>query len=163
MRVIAARGRATLVPAGQGSGGEKNGRTTRLDVHIGSRIRLRRKILGLSQQQLGAALGITFQQLQKYERGVNRVTASRLWDLARVLDVPIGFFFDAVPDTLSAVAVGFRPLRASPAWFSGGPEADLLNRRETLELMRAFDQITDPAVRERVLQLIKSLATADKA
>ena len=74
-------------------------RPSPIDVHVGSRVRLRRTLLGMSQERLGEALGLTFQQVQKYERGVNRIGASRLFDLARVLDVPIGFFFDAVSYT----------------------------------------------------------------
>ena len=141
-------------------GGENKRRITPVDTHVGARIRMRRKILNISQQELGAALGITCQQLQNYEGGVNRVTASRLFDLARVLDVPIGFFFDALSHASSAVGSG---LSGSLASFVGSQEADLPNRRETLELVRAFDLITDPAVRKRMLELTKSLATADNA
>jgi transcriptional regulator with XRE-family HTH domain len=86
----------------------------------------------MSQERLGEALGLTFQQVQKYESGVNRVSASRLFDLSRVLDVPIGFFFDDVPDVV-------------------------LSRRETLELVGAYYRIIDPAVRKHLLDLIKSL------
>src|SRR6266704_1067410 len=83
-------------------GVDREGRPSPIDVHVGSRIRLRRTLLGLSQERLGDALGLTFQQVQKYERGANRVGASRLFDLSRVLDVPISFFFDDMPETLSA-------------------------------------------------------------
>src|SRR6516225_2063372 len=83
-------------------GTEKESRPSPIDVHVGSRIRLRRTLLGMSQERLGEALGLTFQQVQKYERGVNRVGASRLFDLSRVLDVPISFFFDDMPDALAA-------------------------------------------------------------
>jgi transcriptional regulator with XRE-family HTH domain len=94
-------------------GAGKESRPRPIDVHVGSRIRLRRTLLGMSQERLGEALGLTFQQVQKYETGVNRVSASRLFDLSRVLDVPIGFFFDDVPDVV-------------------------LSRRETLELVGAY-------------------------
>src|SRR5271157_4494031 len=80
---------------------DKEGRPSPIDVHVGSRIRLRRTLLGMSQERLGEALGLTFQQVQKYERGVNRVGASRLFDLSRVLDVPISFFFDDMPEGMS--------------------------------------------------------------
>jgi transcriptional regulator with XRE-family HTH domain len=113
-------------------GAGKGPRPRPIDAHVGSRIRLRRTLLGLSQERLGEALGLTFQQVQKYETGVNRVSASRLFDLSRVLDVPIGFFFDDVPDVL-------------------------LSRRETLELVGAYYRIIDPAVRKHLLDLIKSL------
>eukprot|EP01035_Chromulina_nebulosa_P063261 gene63261-86543_t len=85
---------------------EKESRPSPIDVHVGSRIRLRRTLMGLSQERLGEALGLTFQQVQKYERGVNRVGASRLFDLSRVLDVPISFFFDDLPEPLGDAGGG---------------------------------------------------------
>jgi transcriptional regulator with XRE-family HTH domain len=81
---------------------ERESRSSPIDAHVGSRIRLRRTLLGMSQERLGEALGLTFQQVQKYERGVNRVGASRLFDLSRVLDVPISFFIDDMPEPLAA-------------------------------------------------------------
>jgi transcriptional regulator with XRE-family HTH domain len=116
----------------------------------------------MSQERLGEALGLTFQQVQKYERGVNRVGASRLFDLSRVLDVPISFFFDDMPESV-ANTFGAQVGRRS----TGFPESsdsfgdDTLNRRETLELVRAYYRITDPAVRKRVFDLIKSMGPAD--
>src|SRR5665213_1874859 len=92
------KGNAGMPRAEPVSGAEREGRPSPIDVHVGSRIRLRRTLLGMSQERLGEALGLTFQQVQKYERGVNRVGASRLFDLSRVLDVPISFFFDRIPD-----------------------------------------------------------------
>jgi transcriptional regulator with XRE-family HTH domain len=150
------------MPSDDSSGrGDKNGRPSPIDVHVGSRIRLRRTLLGLSQERLGDALGLTFQQVQKYERGVNRVGASRLFDLSRVLDVPISFFFDDMPETLStAYSSTSNPRRMSG--FAEGQESfgeDAMNRRETLELVRAYYRITDPAVRKRVFDLIKSLVS----
>src|SRR5919112_1074553 len=79
---------------------DREHRPSPIDVHVGGRVRLRRTLMGMSQERLGEALGLTFQQVQKYERGVNRIGASRLFDLARVLDVPIGFFFDDMPDAM---------------------------------------------------------------
>jgi transcriptional regulator with XRE-family HTH domain len=115
----------------------------------------------MSQERLGEALGLTFQQVQKYERGVNRVGASRLYDLSRVLDVPISFFFDDMPD-----ASGTGNGTSHIAGFSeraefGGHGDDPLAKRETLELVRAYYRITDPAVRKRVFELIKSMGPAD--
>jgi transcriptional regulator with XRE-family HTH domain len=117
---------------GRGRGGKKDGQPSPIDVHVGSRIRLRRTLLAMSQERLGDALGLTFQQVQKYERGMNRVGASRLFDLSRVLDVPISFFFDDMPETVSGAgaerrAVGLledqaplghrsRSLRTCEAW-----------------------------------------------
>jgi transcriptional regulator with XRE-family HTH domain len=141
---------------------EKTGRPSPIDVHVGSRIRLRRTLMGMSQERLGEALGLTFQQVQKYERGVNRVGASRLFDLSRVLDVPISFFYDDMPESLASVYGGQAgaPAPRRTVGFSDlqdGFSDDALNRRETLELVRAYYKITDTAVRKRVFDLIKSL------
>ncbi|HJS87412.1 MAG TPA: helix-turn-helix transcriptional regulator [Acetobacteraceae bacterium] len=137
---------------------DREGRPSPIDVHVGSRIRLRRTLLGMSQERLGDQLGLTFQQVQKYERGVNRVGASRLFDLARVLDVPISFFFDDMPDGLaghpSRRAVG------TPAT----PEAiadDTMTRRETLELVRAYYRIADPNQRRKLFELVKAMARVE--
>ena len=153
-------GWGTIPTSDNGDRPEKESRASPIDVHVGSRIRLRRTLLGLSQERLGDALGLTFQQVQKYERGINRVGASRLFDLARVLDVPISFFFDDMPEPIggpvhpaSTVAV---------AGFAEGQDGfgvdAFLNRRETLDLVRAYYRISDAAVRKRVFELIKSLA-----
>ncbi len=133
-----------------------------IDAHVGSRVRLRRTLLGMSQEKLGEALGLTFQQIQKYERGVNRIGASRLFDLARVLDVPIGFFFDDMAPELGGNAAT-RPRSAAYGFAEGqeGFEDDTLHRRETLELVRAYYRITDPSVRKRVFDLIKTLSPTE--
>lgn len=140
---------------------DREHRPSPIDVHVGARVRLRRTLLGMSQEKLGEALGLTFQQVQKYERGVNRIGASRLFDLARVLDVPIGFFFDDMPDGMGGVA-NTGPRRGFGfAEAQDGFEDDTLHRRETLELVRAYYRITDPSVRKRVFDLIKTLAPSD--
>jgi transcriptional regulator with XRE-family HTH domain len=144
---------------------ERESRSSPIDAHVGSRIRLRRTLLGMSQERLGEALGLTFQQVQKYERGVNRVGASRLFDLSRVLDVPISFFFDDMPEPLAASYGGQPAALGARRSFGfadgqesfGGAADEAMNRRETLELVRAYYRITDPAVRKRVFELIKSL------
>lgn len=143
-------------------GTEREGRPSPIDVHVGTRIRLRRTLMGMSQERLGEALGLTFQQVQKYERGVNRVGASRLFDVSRVLDVPISFFFDDMPDSLTTSLGGNAGRRGASAGESTDPFGDdTLNRRETLELVRAYYRITDPSVRKRVFDLIKSMGPAD--
>lgn len=143
-------------------GTEKEGRPSPIDVHVGSRIRLRRTLLGMSQERLGESLGLTFQQVQKYERGVNRVGASRLFDLSRVLDVPISFFFDDMPDSLASSFGGLSSRRSSVLADAQDPFGDdTLSRRETLELVRAYYRITDPAVRKRVFDLIKSMGPTE--
>lgn len=133
-------------------------RPNSMDAHVGSRVRLRRMMMGMSQEKLGEQMGLTFQQIQKYERGVNRVGASRLFDLSRVLDVPISFFFDDMPDQLAREYGGAAVRRA--VGFAEPQDSfddDALHRRETLELVRAYYRISDPSVRKRVFDLIKSL------
>ncbi len=141
--------------------GEREHRPSPIDVHVGARVRLRRTLLGMSQEKLGEALGLTFQQVQKYERGVNRIGASRLFDIARVLDVPISFFFDDMPEGMGAAGGGLRRGVGGLAEAQEGFEDDTLHRRETLELVRAYYRITDPSVRKRVFELIKSLTPSD--
>jgi transcriptional regulator with XRE-family HTH domain len=138
---------------------EKDSRPSPIDIHVGTRIRLRRTLLGMSQERLGDALGLTFQQIQKYERGVNRVGASRLFDLSRVLDVPISFFFDDMPDSLTGAGAARRA-----AGFNEPQDAfadDTMSRRETLELVRAYYRIGDPALRKKVFELIRSMGPAE--
>jgi transcriptional regulator with XRE-family HTH domain len=126
-----------------------------IDVHVGTQIRRRRTTLGISQEQLAGLLRISFQQVQKYERGVNRVGASRLHDLMRALDVPVGYFFEDAPGTRPTQPVGARGMREGQQ----GLDEDILNRRETLDLVRAFSSITDADVRHSMLELIRSLCT----
>lgn len=127
-----------------------------VDIHVGARVRLRRTLLGMSQEKLGESLGLTFQQVQKYERGANRVGASRLFDLSRVLDVRISYFFE----DLSVDAQASSPvevIRGKAASVADNPEADPMAKRETLELVRAYYSITDPKVRAQVLAMAKTL------
>lgn len=132
-----------------------------VDVHVGSRVRLRRTLLGMSQERLGEAVGLTFQQIQKYERGANRIGASRLFEFSRILDVPVSFFFDDMPENnrtherVNAWGITEQPQAAM--------EQDPLTRRETLELVRAYYRIADPQVRRRLFELAKSLGTVEEA
>jgi transcriptional regulator with XRE-family HTH domain len=139
---------------------DREHRPSPIDVHVGSRVRLRRTLLGMSQERLGEALGLTFQQVQKYERGVNRIGASRLFDLSRVLDVPISFFFDDMPGAVGG-SQGFARRASGFSEESQPFEDDTLHRRETLELVRAYYRIQDPAVRRRVFDLIKAMTPVD--
>ncbi len=144
----AARGRKR--GRGRGLGGPNP-----VDIHVGGRVRLRRTLLGMSQEKLGEAIGLTFQQVQKYERGANRVGASRLFDLSRVLDVPIGFFFEEMSDDVAAKSPRqIRGMAETQAVF----EPDPMAKRETLELVRAYYRIGDPKVRKRLFEMTKSLA-----
>ena len=140
---------------------ERNFRVTNnnaIDMHVGKRIRLRRTLLGMSQEQLGSELDITFQQVQKYERGANRVSASRLWDISQILESPINYFFDDMSENT---------MRSSPRRVSRGADdvdlsdeqtKDPMARRETLELVRTYYSIKTPLVRKRVSDMVKSIA-----
>ena len=128
-----------------------------IDIHVGSRVRLRRTMLGLSQEKLGEAIGLTFQQVQKYERGANRVGASRLYELSKVLDVEVAYFYEELPKDVAAGRV--RAMAEMPASFS----ADPMTKRETLELVRAYYRIAEPRVRKRLFELTKALAKAATA
>ena len=138
----------------------KNREPNPIDSHVGSRIKLRRTLMGMSQGRLGEALGLTFQQVQKYERGVNRVGASRLFELSRVLDVSISFFFDDMPEPMAHLHGTHQTTRAAGGFAKtqevfGGPAGDsAMARRETQELVRAYYRITDRAIRKRVFELI---------
>lgn len=130
-------------------------RANSIDVHVGNRLRLRRMLNGMSQERLGELMGLTFQQIQKYEKGVNRIGAGRLYRLAKVLGVPVQFFFDEAPPMDDAIPMAGFAETASETYV-----VDFLNTREGLELNRAFVQITDQTVRKRVVDLVKSLAGA---
>jgi transcriptional regulator with XRE-family HTH domain len=137
----------------------KSDKPNPIDVHVGSRVRLRRTLLGMSQEKLGEAIGLTFQQVQKYERGANRIGASRLYDLSRVLDVPVSFFFDDInPEAAAAAlaATGAGDGEDSAQRY----EPDPMMRRETLELVRAYYRIPDSQIRRRLFDLTKAIANA---
>ncbi len=131
-----------------------------IDVHVGQRIRQRRTLLGMSQMKLAESIGLTFQQVQKYERGANRVGSSRLFDLARVLEVPISYFFEDMEANVATKSpsrlMGVAEARMQPFAI----EPDPLARRETLELVRAYYRIGETSVRKRVFELTKALAKA---
>lgn len=138
----------------------RGGKPNPVDVHVGGRVRLRRMLLGFSQEKLGDALGLTFQQVQKYERGANRIGASRLFDLSRVLDVPVSFFFDDMKDAAANSGPNEAGAKNAAVSINGadGEGADPMMRRETLELVRAYYRISDTNVRKRVFDLAKALA-----
>ena len=138
--------------------GHGTGNPHPIDAHVGARVRLRRTLLGMTQTGLGDALGLTFQQVQKYERGTNRISASRLYDLSRVFDVPIEHFFEDMPADIAA---------SSPAKGRGkakeppGYELDPVTKRETLELVRAYYKIEDADLRKRLREMAKALGAAE--
>ena len=126
-----------------------------IDIHVGFRVRLRRNLLGLTLQTLAKAVGVTYQQLQKYEWGVNRVSASRLFNLSHVLDVPISFFFeDLSPAAAGAGKRRARGLSEAPAT---ALDFDVLSNRETIKLIRAYYRVTNPRIRKQVLDLLNVL------
>ncbi|MEF2550684.1 helix-turn-helix domain-containing protein [Aurantimonas sp. A2-1-M11] len=124
-----------------------------VDIHVGSRVRLRRTMLGMSQEKLGESLGITFQQIQKYEKGTNRIGASRLQRISEVMTVPVSFFFEEAP-TGSSGGNGLQETSGSDY------VVDFLSSSEGLQLNRAFVRIADPKVRRRVIDLVRTLADA---
>ncbi len=130
-----------------------------IDIHVGRRVRQRRTLLGMSQTTLGDTLGLSFQQVQKYENGTNRISASRIFNLSRVLDVPVEFFFDDMPAAVAA---------SSPAQ-SGGKakeppnyEPDPMATRATMELVRAYYKISDPEIRKHLFAMTKTLGARSR-
>jgi transcriptional regulator with XRE-family HTH domain len=136
-----------------------------IDISIGSKLRLRRLAMGFSQETLAQSLGITFQQIQKYERGSNRISSSRLYEFAKVLDVPVSYFFDEMPSN----ALSGRPMsgRGRKGFGEAGTpfeqEKDPLIKRETLELVRAYYKIREGRVRKRIFEMVKAVGAASHA
>lgn len=122
-----------------------------VDGQVGNRVRIRRMLIGMSQERLGELLGLTFQQVQKYEKGINRIGAGRLFEIARILDVPINFFYEGV----STSGEGLND--------AGAPVMEFVSSGEGLQLSLAFMKIKDVKVRKRVLDLVKSLAEEEEA
>lgn len=128
------------------------------DVHVGARLRLRRNYVGMSQEHLGKASGLTFQQIQKYERGTNRMGASRLFQMARILGVSVAWFFEGLLPEVPEVGPGFGESGQTPLAGVAPDDADVMTRRETLDLIRAYYRITDPKQRRKIFELVKSMA-----
>jgi transcriptional regulator with XRE-family HTH domain len=126
-----------------------------IDIHVGGRVRMRRILMGMSQEKLGEEIGLTFQQIQKYEKGSNRISASRLYQISRILNVPVQYFFEDVPDSD----------RNQTNSGNGGRERgatreiiDFISSAEGLQLNKAFAEIGDPVVRRKLVELLKTLA-----
>ncbi len=124
-----------------------------VDTHVGSRVRLRRMLLGMSQERLGESMGLTFQQVQKYEKGVNRIGASRLFQISKILDVPVQFFFEEAPHVGDRHHARGMAEPASEAFI-----LEFLNSREGLELNRAIVKISDAKVRKTIVDLVRALS-----
>ena len=127
-----------------------------VDIHVGGRVRLRRALLGMNQGKLAEALGLAFQQVQKYERGANRISSSKLYHLSQILDVPVSFFFDDMPEDVAA-AGEYGMSDASQDRHGAGT----MTRQETLELVRAYYRIPDERLRSTVRSLIKAAGPKD--
>ena len=125
-----------------------------IDGQVGNRVRIRRMLIGMSQEKLGDHLGLTFQQVQKYEKGINRIGAGRLFEIARILDVPIDFFYEGL-STTSQPGMGETDVAAPPVM-------EFISSGEGLQLSLAFMKIKDTKVRKRVLDLVKSLAEEEE-
>jgi transcriptional regulator with XRE-family HTH domain len=142
----------SFVSFGRNGRRRRSGQPHPVDVHVGGRLRQRRTMLGMSQEKLADAIGLTFQQVQKYERGTNRIGASRLYELSRALDVPVGFFFE----NMSHEVAGAMGLGEAPAPAFETPVLD----RDDMELVRLYQQINDSSLRRRLFELAKAIAAA---
>jgi transcriptional regulator with XRE-family HTH domain len=128
-----------------------------IDKHVGSRVRMRRMMLGMSQEKLGNALTLTFQQVQKYEKGTNRIGASRLQQISHILQVPVSFFFEGAPAVATATRVEGLSEVPSPAYVS-----DFLATSDGLALTKAFMRIGDAKLRRRIVDLVEQIAFSEK-
>lgn len=134
---------------------KKKGRANSVDEYVGLQLRQRRALLGLSQEKLAEQVGITFQQIQKYENGANRVSASRLYEFSKVLEIPVNFFFEDYGSNENMQgSAGFADNEQSAF---EGPE-DIMRRKETIELIRTYYSIKSPKLRKDLFKLVKSMA-----
>ncbi len=133
-----------------------------VDIYVGNRLRQRRMLMGLSQKQMAAALGVTFQQVQKYENGVNRISASRLWDISKILKAPIDFFFDGMDEEIRNKSPMMLHNGSLPA---NNYKTDLLNdpmmKPETIKLVKAYASIDDKKISHQLLDLMVALSAAN--
>ncbi|MBL1241464.1 MAG: helix-turn-helix transcriptional regulator [OCS116 cluster bacterium] len=121
-----------------------------IDIHVGGRLRMRRMLVGMSQEKLGESLGLTFQQVQKYEKGTNRIGASRLYKISQILSVPVSFFFENIPN--EEEQVGFSENSGDSFAY------DFMNSAEGFQLGQAFSQIKDVRIRRRIIDLVRALS-----
>jgi transcriptional regulator with XRE-family HTH domain len=128
-----------------------------IDKHVGSRVRMRRMMLGMSQEKLGDALGLTFQQVQKYEKGTNRIGASRLQQISHTLQVQISFFFEGAPSVSTGSRSEGMSEAPSPAYVS-----DFLATSDGLALTKAFTRISDAKLRRRIVDLVEQIVASEK-
>lgn len=133
-----------------------------LDTHIGKRLRLQRTLAGLSQKNIGEAIGVTFQQIQKYERGVNRVSAALLFQFAKLFGVPVSYFFEEYGDSgagnYAMPSSGYTAVADETKDFEHELPQGEASNRETLEIIRAFNKVSDPNMRKRLIDLVRAVA-----
>lgn len=132
-----------------------------MDIHAGSKLRARRLLLGMSQEALGNKVGVTFQQVQKYERGTNRLSVSRLYEMSKALEVPVDYFFDGFSDNAKQAQPGFADNEQDGFEPENASEADLMSRRETIKLVRAYYAIKDESLRKQVLSMARALGKSN--
>ena len=145
--------------------GRLGGEPNPVDIHVGNRVRMYRTLKGLSQEKLAEELGLTFQQVQKYEKGLNRIGASRLWDISQVLETPVGLFYEGITEETKNLSprhlqetLSHEEWIEKVAQITGQLDKDPLNRRETLELMRAYYRIPNRSAAKKILELMRTLA-----
>ena len=143
------------VPGRRGRKPMNTNNANQIDGHVGARLRLRRTMMGISQEALAEKLGVTFQQVQKYEKGTNRIGSSRLFELSSILDIPVGFFFDDLDASYATPEARVQHMNDPPTHYDGR----ISSHREALELMNSFSQIEAPKVRKKILELTRSLAS----
>lgn len=132
------------------------GMPDKVDVHVGNRLRVRRTLLGISQEKLAGAIGLTFQQVQKYERGLNRISAGRLYQFSKILDIPVAYFYENInqnqaPGLSDGEQQGFNSETAAAS-------EDVMSKKETVDLLRAYYSIDDENARKDILRFIRSMA-----
>jgi len=133
-----------------------------VDVHVGSRLRLRRVLMKLSQSELGEMLGVTFQQVQKYEKGQNRISASRMFQMGEILGVPVEFFFEGFNEDTPDKAYGFSETKQEDFSWLEDDGGDLMERKETLHLVRTYYQVRDSKVRKHFLKVIQAMVASQE-
>lgn len=127
-----------------------------IDTHVGKRLRLRRTMMGLSQEAVAKAVGITFQQVQKYEKGSNAMNANRLWEFAQFMHVPVAYFFEGIDELAPAAAAQGSGFSEAEGEKFGHNRA--VSDRESLEMMKAFKRIREPVIRKRISDLVRAVA-----
>lgn len=131
-----------------------------IDEYVGKQLRLRRTFLGISQEKLGASMDLTFQQVQKYEKGLNRISAGRLYEISKILSVPISYFFDDIDNNLNKLkTIPYTPgLAEEKSDFDYNP----MKKKESVDLLRAYYNIKSPAVAKKILDLVKAVASSQE-